>query len=126
MVHQASFRSLTGLPIIMVSFHFSAYSSNSALSDRLDEHSNQQNTKISNHARLLDDLDTNHQRTAGRVEHVANQVGNLKTDVNHMEGRLRGEVKSKLDDVKSVLLIALQKATKNLQEIQKDVKNGLV
>ena len=52
--------------------------------------------KISTHAILLNDLDKDHQRTAGRVEHVASQVGNLKTDVNHMEGRLRGEVKSKV------------------------------
>merc|ERR1719266_1516686 len=73
-----------------------AYSSNSALKDRLEEHSSLHNTKISKHARLLDDLDQDHQRTAGRVENVASQVGALKTDVNHMEGRLRGEVKSKV------------------------------
>ena len=75
---------------------FSAYSSNTALSDRLDEYSSDHKSKISIHASLLDDLDQNHQRTAGRVENVASQVGSLKTDVNHMEGRLRGEVKSKV------------------------------
>ena len=71
---------------------------------------------------LLKDLDQSHQHTAGRVENVASQVGNLKSDVNHMEGRLRGEAKSKLEDVRSVLLTALEKATKNLKEIQEDVK----
>ena len=73
---------------------------------------------------LLKDLDQSHQHTAGRVENVASQVGNLKSDVNHMEGRLRGEVKSKLEDVRSVLLTALEKATQNLKEIQDDVKKG--
>ena len=57
---------------------FAAYSTNSALSERLEDHSNLQNEKISNHARLLGDLDQSHQRTAGRVEHVATQVGRLK------------------------------------------------
>jgi len=103
-----------------------AYSSNTALSERIDEHHSDHSSKISTHASLLDDLDKDHQRTAGRVEHVASQVGNLKTDVNHMEGKLRGEVKSKLEDVRSVLLTALEKATKNLKEIQEDVKNGIV
>ena len=107
-------------------FSFAAYSSNSALSDRLEEHHDDHSQKISNHAQLLGDLDQNHQRTAGRVEHVATQVGRLKTDVNHMEGRLRGEVKTKLEDVRSVLLTALEKATKNLKEIQEDVKKGIV
>jgi len=103
-----------------------AYSSNNALSDRLDEHHSDHSSKISTHALLLNDLDKSHQRTAGRVENVASQVGSLKTDVNHMEGRLRGEVKSKLEDVRSVLLTALDKATKNLKEIQEDVKKGIV
>ena len=80
---------------------FSAYSSNTALSDRLDEYSSDHKSKISIHASLLDDLDQNHQRTAGRVENVASQVGSLKTDVNHMEGRLRGEVKSKVSSRQS-------------------------
>ena len=66
------------------------------MSDRLEDHSDEHNAKISNHGRLLDDLDENHQRTAGRVEHVATQVGRLKNDVDVMEGRLRGEVKNKL------------------------------
>ena len=57
---------------------FSAYSTNSALSERLEDHSNKHNEKISNHERLLGDLDQSHQRTAGRVEHVATQVGRLK------------------------------------------------
>ena len=109
-----------------ISIYLAAYSSNSALKDRLEEHSSVHNTKISKHARLLDDLDQDHQRTAGRVENVASQVGTLKTDVNHMEGRLRGEVKSKLEDVRSVLLTALEKASKSLKDIQDDVKQGIV
>lgn len=60
------------------------------------------------------------------MENVASQVGRLKTDVNHMEGRLRGEVKTKLEDVRSVLLTALEKAAKSLKDIQEDVKQGIV
>merc|ERR1712062_93172 len=98
------------------------YSSNSALSERLDKYSAQHTVKISNHAGLLKDLDQNHQRTAGRVEHVATQVGRLKDGVNLMEGRLRGEVKTKLEDVRSVLLTALSKAEESIKDIQEDVK----
>ena len=103
-----------------------AYSSNNALSDRLDEYSAAHSTKISSHARLLEDLDQNHQRTIGRVEHVAKQVGNLKGDVNVMEGRLRGDIKTKLEDVRSVLLTALAKAEESIKDIQEDVKKGIV
>ena len=71
-------------------------------------------------------LDQNHQRTAGRVEHVATQVGRLKDGVNLMEGRLRGEVKTKLEDVRSVLLTALSKAEESIKDIQEDVKKGIV
>ena len=105
---------------------FPAYSSNNSLSDRLDEYSAAHKVKISSHARLLEDLDQNHQRTAGRVEHVASQVGQLKGDVNVMEGRLRGEVKTKLEDVRSVLLTALAKAEESIKDIQEDVKKGIV
>lgn len=96
------------------------------MSDRLEDHSNDHDLKISGHAQLLADLDKNHQRTAGRVEHVASLVGSLKGDVNVMEGRLRGEVKGKLEDVKSVLLTALAKAEKSIKDIQDDVKKGIV
>ena len=74
----------------------------------------------------MKDLDQNHQRTAGRVEHVATQVGRLKDGVNLMEGRLRGEVKTKLEDVRSVLLTALSKAEESIKDIQEDVKKGIV
>ena len=57
---------------------------------------------------------------------MASQVGRLKTDVGHMEGRLRGEVKTKLENVQSVLLTALEKASKSLKDIQEDVKLGIV
>lgn len=110
----------------LIGSFFTAYSSNSALSDRLDEYSAQHTVKISSHARLLKDLDQNHQRTAGRVEHVASQVGRLKDGVNVMEGRLRGEVKTKLEDVRSVLLTALSKAEASIKDIQEDVKKGIV
>merc|ERR1711971_1121359 len=40
-----------------------AYSSNNALSDRLDEHHSDHSSKISTHALLLNDLDKSHQRT---------------------------------------------------------------
>jgi hypothetical protein len=43
-----------------------------------------------------------------------------------MEGRLRGEVKGKLEDVRSVLMTALEKAAKSIKEIQQDVKKGIV
>ena len=43
-----------------------------------------------------------------------------------MEVQLRGEVKNKLDNVQSVLLAALEKASKSLQDIKNDVKQGIV
>ena len=43
-----------------------------------------------------------------------------------MEGRLRGEVKTKLEDVRSVLLTALSKAEASIKDIQEDVKKGIV
>ena len=60
------------------------------------------------------------------MEHVATQVGRLKDGVNLMEGRLRGEVKTKLEDVRSVLLTALSKAEESIKDIQEDVKKGIV
>ena len=114
------------VPIQNYRWSFTAYSSNSALSERLDQYSAQHTVKISSHAGLLKDLDQNHQRTAGRVEHVATQVGKLKDGVNLMEGRLRGEVKTKLEDVRSVLLTALSKAEESIKDIQEDVKKGIV
>ena len=57
---------------------------------------------------------------------MATQVGKLKDGVNLMEGRLRGEVKTKLEDVRSVLLTALSKAEESIKDIQEDVKKGIV
>ena len=57
---------------------------------------------------------------------MASQVGKLKDGVNVMEGRLRGEVKTKLEDVRSVLLTALSKAEASIKDIQEDVKKGIV
>ena len=57
---------------------------------------------------------------------MASNVKSLKGNVNVMEVRLRGEVKNKLDDVRSVLLAALEKASKSLQDIKDDVKQGMV
>ena len=57
---------------------------------------------------------------------MASQVGRLKDGVNVMEGRLRGEVKTKLEDVRSVLLTALSKAEASIKDIQEDVKKGIV
>ena len=53
----------TGLIIFIPNLPFSAYSSNNSLSDRLDEHSSDHNSKISTHALLLNDLDKSHQHT---------------------------------------------------------------
>lgn len=103
-----------------------AYSSNATLSSRLDDHSNQHDHKMSSHSRLLNDLNSSHDRTAGRVETVANQVGRLRNDVTQVEGRLRTEIRGKLSDVRSVLLAALDKANKSLQDIKEDVKKGIV
>ena len=57
---------------------------------------------------------------------MASNVKTLKGNVNVMEVRLRGEVKNKLEDVRSVLLAALEKASKSLQDIKDDVKQGMV
>jgi len=103
-----------------------AYSSNSALSERLEDHKDIHNAKISHHEGILSTLDKNHQLTAGRIESVASNVKTLKGNVNVMEVRLRGEVKNKLEDVRSVLLAALEKASKSLQDIKDDVKQGMV
>jgi len=96
-----------------------AYSSNAALSERLEDHKDIHNAKISHHEGILTTLDKNHQLTAGRIESVA-------SNVKHMEVQLRGEVKNKLDNVQSVLLAALEKASKSLQDIKNDVKQGIV
>ena len=50
----------------------------------------------------------------------------FQNDVNVMEGRLRDEVKGKLNDVRSTLLEALEKAANSLKDIQADVKQGMV
>ena len=43
-----------------------------------------------------------------------------------MEGRLRDEVKGKLNDVRSTLLEALEKAANSLKDIQSDVKRETI
>ena len=65
---------------------FSAYSSNTALSSRLEEHSDHHDRKMGSHSRLLNDLSETHDDTANRVENVAGQVGRLESDINKMEG----------------------------------------
>ena len=57
---------------------------------------------------------------------MASNVKTLQGNVSVMEVRLRGEVKNKLEDVRSVLLAALEKASKSLQDIKDDVKQGMV
>ena len=53
-------------------------------------------------------------------------IESVASNVKHMEVQLRGEVKNKLDNVQSVLLAALEKASKSLQDIKNDVKQGIV
>ena len=53
-------------------------------------------------------------------------IESVASNVKHMEVQLRGEVKNKLDNVQSVLLAALEKASKSLQDIKDDVKQGMV
>ena len=107
-------------------FFSSAYSSNHALSERLDDHSVKQNSRLNRHNELIKDLGQVHSRTANRVDGVSGAVNRLKGDINQLEGSMRGHVKSRLTNVRSVLIEALNKAGKSLQQIKDDVQKGMV
>ena len=72
------------------------------------------------------DLSNVHAKTSGRVDGVSGAVTKLKGDVNLLEGNMRGEIKNRLTNVRSVLITALDKAGKSIQQIKDDVQRGMV
>lgn len=103
-----------------------AYTSNHALSSRLDDHYMEQNTRMNKHNKLLGDLNRVHSKTVDRVDGVSGAVKQLKGDVNLLEGNMRGHIQNRLTNVRSVLIQALDKAGKSLQQIKTDVQKGMV
>ena len=78
------------------------------------------------HSKILADLNIVHGNTINRVEGVSNAVNRLKGDVNLLEGNMKGELRNRLSNVRSVLITALDKAGKSLQTIRDDVRKGVV
>ena len=103
----------------------SAYTSGATLSNRLDRHSEVHNEQIERHAGRLSDLGSVHKQTNDRVDNVAGSISRLKMDVKRIEGKMRGELKNRLSNVRSVLLAALDKAKTDISEIRKNVENGI-
>ena len=64
--------------------------------------------------------------TISRVDGVSGAVKQLKGDVNLLEGNMRGHIQNRLTNVRSVLIQALDKAGKSLQQIKTDVQKGMV
>ena len=104
----------------------SAYTSGTALSDRLGRHSETHDDKIEKHSQRISDLGSVHKQTSDRVDNVAGNVQQLKMDVKRIEGKMRGELQRRLSNIRSVLLAALDKAGKDISEIRKDVEDGMV
>ena len=84
------------------------------------------NNRMNQHRELLNDLNHVHSKTSDRVDGVSSAVGRLKGDVNLLEGNMKGEIKTRLTNVRSVLIQALDKAGKSIQLIREDVKKGMV
>ena len=57
---------------------------------------------------------------------MSGAVKQLKGDVNLLEGNMRGHIQNRLTNVRSVLIQALDKAGKSLQQIKTDVQKGMV
>ena len=47
-------------------------------------------------------------------------------DIRRIEGKMRGELRNRLSNVRTVLLSALDKAKTDISEIRKDVENAMV
>ena len=105
---------------------FSAYTSGTALSNRLDDHKEDQSVKHQRHKQLLDTLGAVHQRTSNRVDNVAGDVSKLEMAMKRIETKMRGELKNRLSNVRGVLLSALDKAKTDISEIRRDVENGMI
>jgi len=103
-----------------------AYTSGTALSNRLDDHREDQSVKHQRHKQLLDTLGAVHQRTSNRVDNVAGDVSKLEMAMKRIETKMRGELKNRLSNVRGVLLSALDKAKTDISEIRRDVENGMI
>ena len=88
----------------------------------IDEHA----SKHSAHSRLLSDLSQSHAHLKGRVEGVTSQLGQLDGEVDHLETRLRDDIKGKLARVRNSLYDALDKVGRSIEGIKEDVKKGMV
>jgi len=103
-----------------------AYTSGTALSERLDDHKEDQYVKHQRHKQLLDTLGSVHQKTSNRVDNVAGNVLKLEMAMKRIETKMRGELKNRLSNVRGVLLSALDKAKTDISEIRRDVENGMI
>ena len=115
--------------------NFIAYSSNTALSDRLDGHEKDHNEKLgalydhvdshaeehdkkhSVHSQTIHNLGLVHAQTSGRVDGVRQKINNLKGNVTNNMSALRGELE--------ILLSALDKAGRSLSRIKTEVESGM-
>ena len=79
-----------------------------------------------NHTLRISELGSVLKQTNDRISNVAGNVQKLRMHVKPIEGRMRGELQSRLSNVRAVLLSALDKAGKDISEIKKNVENGLV
>jgi len=102
-----------------------AYTSGAAISNRLGMHSEVHDENFAKHADLLSDLGSVHKQTNDRVDNVAGNISMLKMDVQRIEGKMRGELRNRLSNVRSILLAALDKARTDISEIRKNVETGM-
>ena len=89
-------------------------------------HSEEHDVKMYNHTLRISELGSVLKQTNDRISNVAGNVQKLRMYVKPIEGRMRGELQSRLSNVRAVLLSALDKAGKDISEIKKNVENGLV
>ena len=111
------------IQLILIS---TAYTSGNAISERLTSHNDDHDSKHQTHQEILNTLGADNERTKGRISKVDTKVDDLKMDMRRIEGKMRGELRNRLSNVRTVLLSALDKAKTDISEIRKDVENAMV
>ena len=102
-----------------------AYTSGTAISERLGKHSEHHNVRMKEFSDDLSDLGSVHKQTNDKVDTVHGKVLNLRAELKRMERKMDGELQKRLSNVRSVLLGALDKAQKDITEIRNDVEKGM-